>query len=191
MGFGIEDDFWDKILHRVHTSSLCARHGLIQCKILHRTHWTKLKLSRIYPNVTSDCDRCHQSPANSIHMFWSCPCLQSYWSQIFSSLSAVLQVPLDPDPLLALFGTHSKTLNLSRLKSDFAAFLTLLARRRILMCWKSPSPPQFEAWLRDVLHFSKLDKIKFTLRGASDKFIKTWQPFFDYLQTLQFRNIPS
>lgn len=47
LGFIIQDDFWDKILYRVHSSSLCARHGLIQCKILHCTHWTKDSLEYI------------------------------------------------------------------------------------------------------------------------------------------------
>uniref|UniRef100_A0A3Q1EXS2 Reverse transcriptase domain-containing protein n=1 Tax=Acanthochromis polyacanthus TaxID=80966 RepID=A0A3Q1EXS2_9TELE len=190
LGFTIQDDAWEKILFRVHKSSLCARHGLIQCKILHQTHWTKLKLSRIFPNVTPDCNRCHQAPANSAHMFWSCPSLQQYWTEVFAILSAVLNLDLHLDPLLALFGIVPITLTLPKFKSDFIAFLTLLARRRILLCWKSPLPPLCEAWIRDVLHFSRLEKIKFTIHGSTNKFLKIWQPFFDCVQTLQSRSIP-
>ena len=34
LGINFEDDQWDKILELVHNSSVCARHGLIQCKSL-------------------------------------------------------------------------------------------------------------------------------------------------------------
>uniref|UniRef100_A0A669BN31 Reverse transcriptase domain-containing protein n=1 Tax=Oreochromis niloticus TaxID=8128 RepID=A0A669BN31_ORENI len=83
LGCAIQDDSWDKILYRVHGSSLCAKHGLIQCKILHRVHWTKARLAQIYPNLSPDCDRCHQTPASLIHMFWSCPSLKQYWGPFF------------------------------------------------------------------------------------------------------------
>ena len=42
---------WASILGRVHSSSPCARYGLIQFKIVHRLHFTKEKLARIYPNT--------------------------------------------------------------------------------------------------------------------------------------------
>lgn len=190
LGYNIQDDSWDKILLRVHKSSLCARHGLIQCKILHRTHWTKFRLSQIYPTVTPDCDRCHQTPATHLHMFWSCPTLQQYWTRIFTILSHTLQTPLQPEPLIALFGITSNAVQLSKVKSDFLAFLVLLAKRRILLCWKSPLPPSYEGWIKDVLHFSKLEKIKFSIRGSLTNFFKIWQPFLDHIQTLRSRNIP-
>ena len=43
MGEEISDDLWEDILSQVHSSSMCATHGLIQCKILHHIHWTKLR----------------------------------------------------------------------------------------------------------------------------------------------------
>ncbi|XP_028270679.1 uncharacterized protein LOC114441791 [Parambassis ranga] len=46
---------WGTILGRVHSSSICARHGVIQCKLLHRIYWTKSKLSRVYPNTDPLC----------------------------------------------------------------------------------------------------------------------------------------
>lgn len=35
LGEGISEELWGDILKRVHTSSVCARHGLIQCKVVH------------------------------------------------------------------------------------------------------------------------------------------------------------
>lgn len=136
------------------------------------------------------CDRCYQTPANLLHMFWSCPHLQHYWAHIFTTLSSVINLDLQPDPLLALFGVPPHGMKLPKLNADFVAFLTLLARRRILLCWKSPSPPSYEAWIRDAVHFSKLKKIRLTLHASVAKFFKVWQPFLDYIRTLQSRDIP-
>ncbi len=66
----------------MHSSSVCAKHGWIQYKILHRTHWTKVKLSQIYSDVDPFCDLCRQAPATLAHMFWFCPTLYGYWSEI-------------------------------------------------------------------------------------------------------------
>ena len=80
LGETILDETWDAILKRVHTSSICARHGLIQCKILHRAHWTKEKLSEKFPDIDPACNRCKMTPSSYIHTFWSCFKLTTYWT---------------------------------------------------------------------------------------------------------------
>ncbi len=44
--------------------------------------------------------------------------------------------------------------------SDFVALLTLLARRLILLNWKSPHPLFYTRWVKDFLYFMKLEKIR-------------------------------
>lgn len=73
LGTALSEEYWQRALKPVHSSSICATHGLLQCKVVHRTHYTNLKLSRIYPNVADSCNRCKQSPANHSHMFRFCP----------------------------------------------------------------------------------------------------------------------
>lgn len=46
--------------------------SLIQFRIVHRLHMSKVKLSKIYPEVDPICDRCRQAPATLFHTFWSC-----------------------------------------------------------------------------------------------------------------------
>ena len=59
----ISDYVWDSILDQVHSSSMCARHALLQFKVVHRVHFSKVKLAHIYPNVDPTCDRCTTAPA--------------------------------------------------------------------------------------------------------------------------------
>lgn len=128
-------------MNRVNSSSICARHRLIQCKVVHRAHWSKSRLARITPSIDPECNRCHSGTATLFHMFCSCPSLLSFWRQIFLSLSAITTVDIPLCPIIGLFGVLLPDHTLPSHFVDFVAFLTLLARRLILLNWKSPHPP--------------------------------------------------
>lgn len=189
LGEGISEELWGDILKRVHTSSACARHGLIQCKVVHRTHWTKVRLSKIYDNIDPSCEKCHQIPANHLHMFWSCPSLYNYWTAIFNTLTEVTGTLIEPNAITALFGIPQ--LPLPRLQADLIAFVTLLARRLILMRWKSPIPPSHTLWLKEIFNNLQLEKIRYTLKGSYKTFKKVWGSFFAYADKITFPVIPE
>ena len=191
LGIEIDPEAWKQALTWVHSSSICARHGVIQCKVLHRAHWSKSKLARIYPGSDPNCDKCHQNPANLSHMFWSCPALGAFWTSIFHSLSAITSTPIQPCPLTALFGVLPSDIRLPSYFAQHVAFLTLLARRVILFHWKSSSPPSHSKWLKDALHFMRLEKIKYSLRLSVAKFYKIWQPFIEHVRSLQLDLDPN
>ena len=183
LGPDMTDDMWAKVLELVHTSSICARHGLLQCKIVYRTHYTNARLAKIFPGRSDACNRCGHSPADLLHMLWACPRLSDYWSAIFKSLSDVSGVDISPDPFTALFGASSVAGTPPHF-DRVISFSTLLARRIILMKWKHALPPTHNKWITDVLYFLKLEKIRFSLRGTSRNFEKTWLPFLEYTRTL-------
>lgn len=176
LGEEIPEELWEDALTNVHKSSICAKHGLMQFKILHRTHFTNVRLSKIYKDVSPICERCHQAPANHAHMFWSCPTLQSYWVEIFGSLSKITGKLIEPNPLIALFGVTPPTVSISSLETKLTAFVTLLARRLILLKWKSPTPPSHTLWLREVLNFVKLEKNQVHFEGLPDKVLQDLGP---------------
>lgn len=181
---GIElGDNWDCALTRVNSSSSCARLSLIQFKVLHRVHYSKAKLAEIYPGVDASCSRCSFSPANLTHSFWSCPSLETYWSGVFKTLSEVLNISIEPNPLTAIFGISADTV--TKIQADVIAFTSLLARRRILFGWKSSTPPSLARWMEDIMLFLKLEKIKFTLRGSVKHFYLRWQPFITYFDNIK------
>ena len=67
----ISDNMWQAAIDRVHKSSLCVRHGLIQFKVLHRLHLCRSKLARIYPDTDPTCQRCLSAPATFCHTCFS------------------------------------------------------------------------------------------------------------------------
>lgn len=100
----ITNEQWEIALEQIHRSSVCARHGLIQFKVIHRLHWSRQKLNKIFPEVDPACNRCGLEPASLAHMFWSCPRLPSYWENMFLTFSKIGQKPIDPDPRIAVLG---------------------------------------------------------------------------------------
>lgn len=157
----ITENQWTKAQNRVHSSSVCIRHGLLQFKILHRLHLSKLKLSKMFPTVNPLCDRCGQAPASLAHMFWTCPSITTYWVKIFQSLSEILQENIKPDPVLALFGVGSAAMELilSNNQKNVICFVTLLARRIILLNWKQKNPPAFQTLMNDIMKHLQLEKM--------------------------------
>lgn len=183
LGQTFPEDYWQRALLLVHSSSICARHGLLQCKILHKIHYTNLRLSRIYPNVSDSCNRCKLSPANHSHMLWFCPRLATFWADIFKTLSLAYNTPISPDPLLALFGTSLQP-STSKTMQTVLAFTTLLARRLILLNWKLSQPPSHDRWVKEVLLSIKFEKLRFSLQGSLSLFERTWRPLLHHIESL-------
>lgn len=74
-------ELWEEALSCVHRCSTNSRYRLIQYKVLY--HYSKTKLNRIFPSVSSVCDKCQIAEGSLAHLFWSCPKLQNFWSAIF------------------------------------------------------------------------------------------------------------
>ena len=104
LGASLLDEEWDMAPSRVHSSSTCSRLALIQFKVIHRLHISKAKFAKIFPNINPLCDRCKQAPATILHMFWSCPTLVHFWSNIFHTISKAYDINIVPSPMAAVFG---------------------------------------------------------------------------------------
>ena len=96
------------------------------------------------------------------------------------SLTSVTEEEISPAPETALFGVVPAEVAISGAQSDAIAFLSLLARRLILFNWKSAMPPTHRRWVGDVMAHLKLEKLRHSTRGSTQRFYKIWQPFLDY-----------
>ena len=176
-------EWWQATLDRVNSTSLCASLTLIQFKILHRAHLTKVRLNKLF-DTSEMCDRCHLAPADHTHTFYSCSRLAPFWSSVYDTLSRVLGRMVAPSPFISIFGVPEIFSSFTRKECNIIAFVSLVARRHILLHWKDPKPPSSNSWLKDLMSFLCLEKIKYSLRGSSDRFDKTWDPLLSYFNSL-------
>lgn len=182
----ISDDVWSLSIDRIHSTSICIRHCLVQFKIFHRFYLTKAKLAKIYNTSDDGCPRCGQSPATMTHMFWTCGDLTRYWTAIFKAFSYVCNKTIDPNPITALFGVLPNQPDLTSYQTNAVAFSSLLARRLILLKWKDVQPPSFIQWVREVMMCLQIEKLKYSLRGTQKKYCKTWASYIEYVEKLPF-----
>lgn len=184
LGTEISDTIWEYAQNTVNGTTSCARLSLIQFKVLHRTYYTKSKLSKIYPDIEDRCDRCNSPSANMTHAFWSCPKLIDFWSDVCKTLNEAFDTNIQPTAELAIFGIVDPEIPMTSKQVNAFAFGSLLARRRLVLQWKSPHPPKASTWLSDLMLFLKLEKIKYFIRGSKKSFHKLWDPLISYFQTL-------
>lgn len=127
--------------------------------MVHRTHYTKDWLTKIYNPIQSFfCKLCSYILALSIFegvLIWSlwCP-VQGNWEKYCSKCC---------DCIICVSWA---SLNLHK---DSIASLTLLASRLIFLRWYSSVPPSHMAWVMEVLYHLKLEKIRLTLLGTNLK----------------------
>ena len=185
----ISEELWQEAIDGIHTSSICQRHRVIQFKVVHRLHWSKVKLSQFQPNTDDLCDRCRMESGTLSHMFWRCSKLSEYWNLIFKFFSKVFKNNIVPSPIPVIFGMVPSRLHLSSASKTIIAFGTLLARRLILRKWKDKSPPTFKHWINDLMHHLTLEQIRYSIQGNNEKFTEIWRPVIGAIEEMNSNDI--
>lgn len=181
LGLEISDGDWKTSLEEIQHCSINARHCLIQFKILHRLHYSKTKLHKIFPNISPNCDKCGSGEGSLAHCFVLCPNLQGYWQGIFKVFTEVTQKPLEPDALLILMGWSDQSYKLTTHEQQFVSYGLLTAKKLILTFWKKQQVPSLQAWLNELTNTLHPEEIRFSLRDRTRNFEKIWDPFVHYL----------
>uniref|UniRef100_A0A672IKH9 Reverse transcriptase domain-containing protein n=1 Tax=Salarias fasciatus TaxID=181472 RepID=A0A672IKH9_SALFA len=153
LGLTLDNHWWDSVLQHIHKSTICARLTLIQFKVLFRCHYSKTRLAKIFPSTLDICDRCGLSPCNLTHMFFSCSALANFWRTYFDTMSKVLLKTVDFSPCVAIFGLPVDFSNYSPLQLQVISFTSLIARRHLLLQWKSVTAPSSKRWICEVMSF--------------------------------------
>lgn len=191
LGISLSDEAWQDALDRIHSSSVCLKHTVIQFKIVHRLHWSKVRLAKFTPDIDPTCDRCKQAPATLSHMFWQCPRLSDFWLSIFKFISEALEITIEPSAIVAIFGVIPPDTLVRRHAKIIIAFTTLLARRLILLKWKDTISPTFSHWIKDLMYHLTLEKIRCSTRRCSLSFEGIWQPVLTCIEKIDASKIST
>ncbi len=181
LGIEIEDKSWDEVLTNIKSCSINARLQLIQYKIVHRLHYSKTRLTKIFPNLSPLCNRCNAAEGTLAHLFWTLAKLHNFWSLIFQWFSSAFNITVTPDPETALLG-HSNILK--NLDCNIRIALIhgmMIAKRCILKLWKSDLAPKFETWLRELLSILHVERLRYELSGNPLKFSRMWSPVLEHM----------
>ncbi len=119
LGCNFSEEQWGTICQNIFTSFSCNKIAEQNYKFIHRTYLTPLRLSKMYPNVSSRCHRCKTYIGSVMHIFWECRKIYYFWKSIRDFTAKVLQIPWDNTPTQYLFGTElDKTLDSISAKTE-------------------------------------------------------------------------
>lgn len=189
-GTEISADLWDRALSGIKLTSVNARLQLIQFKVLHRLHYSKTRLNRLFPSISPMCDKCKAGDGTLGHLFFLCPMLQTFWSDIFKLYSTVYKKILKPDILTVILGYSDQTLSCSKSLQQAIMFGMVIAKRVILKEWKATTPPIYTKWLNEVMSCLYLEEIRYKLTDNHDKFTKIWGPFVNHIKKKTTQPVP-
>ena len=177
----IDDVDWESCLSATHTCSINSRHQLIQFKVFHRLHYSCTKLHSFYPSVSPLCPKCKSAEGSLGHLFWSCPKLTNFWSNIFKLFSDVYNCVITPDPYCALLGGVQDLSFLSHYQHKAMEYGMVIAKRNILTHWKGGEVPCFKAWLAELTSLLHMERIRYDVSLKPKVFDKMWLPFLNHL----------
>lgn len=141
-----------KGLKRIKACSIYVRLQLLQFEVIHWLHFSKTKLNRIFPFVSTTCDKCKSADGPLWHLFCSCSKLTSFWVDSFHLYIAVCNRQLAADGLLVILGCSNDSLVIPSVLQQALWFGVVIAKQLIPREWKSASPPCFKkGWMTWVL----------------------------------------
>lgn len=100
--------------------------------------------------------------------------------EIFHTLSQVLNVKLEPNPLVQ-FGVTGGKIQLTAEKQCTSFFGSFLARRAILLRWKDAATPTHTQWFRDLM---SSDSIVNLIQHSNGKLQEAWVAFLSPCECL-------
>lgn len=128
---GLADDDWEEGIQQYISLMVSAKDRYIQLKFLHRAYYTLQRLSRIYP-TNSDRTQCNTELGTFIHVVWSCPVIQQFWSQVVDTINSVGHLQIGMNPIILLLGVCDN-ITASTHKRLFVFYASFYARKSILL----------------------------------------------------------
>jgi len=130
LGIQITDEDWLESIKVINTCSINSRHQLIQYKVVHRLHYSRVKVNKFYPSISSTCNKCESAEGSLGHLFWFCLKLFEFWSEIFRFYSEAYSCDLSPDPEIAVFGWSDSLHGISHQIQKAAQYGMVVAKKK-------------------------------------------------------------
>ena len=142
-------------------------------------------LQKKYRGAGVDCWRsCNQKEANHFHVFWDCPVLQPYWTEIHKHLEKVFGIDIIYDFETLYLGKLPFSL-LDSNDKKLILILLVASKKAITRKWLKPQPPTSEEWIEILHDIFKMEKLTYTLRSQEEKFFWIWTKWTEYIKPVR------
>lgn len=173
LNMGLSDQQWDKICKNIFLGMSCNKIIEQNYKFMHRVYITPLRLNRMYPNLTSKCNRCKIQVGTLLHMFWECKQLTDFWNSVHGFMVERTNSPLDRSPIICLFGTDLGERQNS-VRQYHLNTMSYIAKKCILLYWNQEKPPTFITFKKILQETLYLEYQTYSLKNRLDIYGDLW-----------------
>uniref|UniRef100_A0A671KX02 Uncharacterized protein n=1 Tax=Sinocyclocheilus anshuiensis TaxID=1608454 RepID=A0A671KX02_9TELE len=117
-------------------------------------------VAKFNSSQSSACWRECGEQATHTLIFWECPILVPYWTNVFGFINTIFQVPRDP--LIAILGVKTDLIK-SEKRRYLLRILLVAAKKNITIKWLQRRPPALDECLRTVREIYEMEKITYSL----------------------------
>uniref|UniRef100_A0A8C5MQM8 Reverse transcriptase domain-containing protein n=1 Tax=Leptobrachium leishanense TaxID=445787 RepID=A0A8C5MQM8_9ANUR len=173
----LDSEDWLDIWEASKGVSLCTSMQEQPLKMLMRWYTTPTQLAHMSPNHPDLCWRSCGSKGTFIHMWWECPQIQKFWTNILTMLSDALgkDVPRDPWNLLLSRPLEGFTRHENKLISK----ISMAARRAVAETWRHQALPVMAKVSAKIQDTRIMDELTAVVRHTLPQFHKVWDPWTD------------
>lgn len=144
-------------------TSICTKIQELDYKILTRWYYTPQLLHKYFPATTDTCWRCQADKGTLLHIFWSCPLLQHFWTTVPANTQRFTDHMIRNDQAFLLL--HATTILAQSYKRSIVRLLLNAAKSCIPLMWKKSLPPSIGLWLHGVEEIKKLEDLVLTAQN--------------------------
>jgi hypothetical protein len=146
-----------------------------QYRINHRILGTHLLLSKMNIRQDNRCTFCKTFPESILHLFWDCPYIKQFWTQLRNYIINQCNIHLnDWSVTLILFGNQSmdKVLNIILLQAKLFIYSNKMKEQK----------PSMEHFKKRISFFYHIDKYVSMKNMQTNDFEADWEQYRDLIQ---------
>nr|XP_014354292.1 PREDICTED: uncharacterized protein LOC106707053 [Latimeria chalumnae] len=159
LGIRLQDCNWLYTCDLLKEVSISSKLRLNHFKVLHCVYYSPSRLHKFDSLISSQYRKCQAQEGTYFHLFWECPYILRFWSQVVDTLSSLLDcsLPARPGSFLLLLLFSGIFLTIPHVK--LLRIVLATARNVIAHLWGGDASPTWSMWIRDWLHNMELGRI--------------------------------
>lgn len=148
---------WEQIYLNIHKGSVNVSTQENGYKIQSRWYRTPALLHKFTPTIPEICWRCHKERGTILHIWWTCPCIQTFWKEVKRITSQVTSYDFELAP--AQFLLHHSPLPHKSYHKSLAMHLINAAKQCIPIHWRSANTPPLKEWFSRIKKIAEIEEL--------------------------------
>lgn len=153
-------------------------------KTLTRWYRTPTVVNKYNPSIPNTCWRCTREPCTLLHIWWSCPLNQPFWTQVHELVTLISTFSLEYTP--AQFLLHHFNIPAHQYRKTLVLPLINVARLCIIVHWRSIQMLTIPEWFKWIGRIAEMEKLIFIAWDSPAKFSRTWASWTHFQTTARY-----